>query len=309
MQGVALGGEVPASITFIYEHVDGKKQGMSTAVMFSSFGLGTLIASLICYFIYKYIPVNHLLLWGWRLPFFIGGIFSAFVIYVRFFISETDSFQELQKAGKVLRVPFVFLLKNYKKSLLIGFFIAVLLAVTTSFFYMFLPVYLAETNMLLPDVAQQLNVIGLVSFIILIIGYGYIIDRYKVDIKKMYIYSALFLILTIIPILIMFKTLSYFSIAYLLCGISIAGTNCAYPIILAKMFPVEIRFSAIALIYNVAYAVFGSLTPLFMAILFRSCDLVFVPSLFIIAVSIIVIGFLFLKPSENNLPADSDLSS
>jgi hypothetical protein len=55
---------------------------------------------------------------------------------------------------------------------------------------------------------------------------------------------------------------------YTLAGLTV-GIVAVVPYVMIAMFPPRIRFSGISFSYNLAYAIFGGLTPIFVAWLLR----------------------------------------
>ena len=56
---------------------------------------------------------------------------------------------------------------------------------------------------------------------------------------------------------------------YALAGFS-TGVVGVIPVMLVCAFPPEVRFSGISFAYNIAYAIFGGLTPLFVTLLMKN---------------------------------------
>src|SRR5690606_22117500 len=59
---------------------------------------------------------------------------------------------------------------------------------------------------------------------------------------------------------------------YAAAGFSV-GVVGVIPVLLVRSFPPEVRFSGISFAYNVAYAVFGGLTPLFVKLMMQKAPL------------------------------------
>ena len=60
-----------------------------------------------------------------------------------------------------------------------------------------------------------------------------------------------------------------------------------YPSLLAELFPTSIRYTGIAISYNIAFAFFGGLTPLIVTYLVESSANVLAPSLYLICSAIL----------------------
>ena len=74
----------------------------------------------------------------------------------------------------------------------------------------------------------------------------------------------------------------------------LVGTIGAVPLVMVNAFPPVVRFSGISFSYNVAYAVFGGLTPIVVALLMKSAPMA--PALYVAAVCALgVVTALFVK--------------
>src|SRR3990167_6808244 len=73
MQGLALGGEIPAAITFVSEHVAETRRGFALATLFFGINMGLLLGSLITTIMTSALSNADVLAFGWRIPFIIGG--------------------------------------------------------------------------------------------------------------------------------------------------------------------------------------------------------------------------------------------
>src|SRR3990167_10463906 len=97
MQGLALGGEIPAAITFVSEHVDIRQRGTALAILFFGINLGLLLGSLVTTIITTLLPESAMLAFGWRIPFIIGGFFGVATLFLRRYLHETTAFIALRQ--------------------------------------------------------------------------------------------------------------------------------------------------------------------------------------------------------------------
>jgi hypothetical protein len=74
---------------------------------------------------------------------------------------------------------------------------------------------------------------------------------------------------------------------YALAGLCV-GVVGVIPVLMVRAFPPAVRFSGVSFAYNVAYALFGGLTPLFVAVLMKSQPLA--PAHYVAALCLVGIG-------------------
>lgn len=93
--GLGLGGEFSAIHSAIDEFVPAKYRGRVDGFITASWNLGSIGASLIGFYLLKTFPENI----AWRYAFFLGGILSLLIIFVRMFIPESPRW--LISKGKI----------------------------------------------------------------------------------------------------------------------------------------------------------------------------------------------------------------
>jgi len=86
---------------------------------------------------------------------------------------------------------------------------------------------------------------------------------------------------------------------YTLVGFS-SGVVGAVPFVLVRAFPAEVRFSGISFSYNLAYAIFGGLTPIFVTLIMRLTPMA--PAYYVLALAMIGLGLgIYLRREVNPL--------
>ena len=89
---------------------------------------------------------------------------------------------------------------------------------------------------------------------------------------------------------------------YLFAGVG-AGAVVLCPILMVGAFPPSVRFSGVSFAYNLAYAVFGGVTPLLVSWLFHLNKLA--PAHYVAVAAIVGLGSIAMRPAPSNeaLPA------
>lgn len=83
LQGAAIGGEVPGAWVFVAEHVPRKRIGIACGTLTAGLTAGILLGSLVATVMNTTLGHQAILEGGWRIPFFLGGIFGLFAMYLR----------------------------------------------------------------------------------------------------------------------------------------------------------------------------------------------------------------------------------
>jgi MFS family permease len=98
--------------------------------------------------------------------------------------------------------------------------------------------------------------------------YGFLADRFGAE-RMLVVGCALLLAATYALYLGVGAEPSRLDALYAVTGFCV-GVVGVIPIVLVRAFPPAVRFSGISFAYNVAYAIFGGLTPLFVTLLMKN---------------------------------------
>ncbi len=281
MQGVAIGGEVPGSIVFGYETAPMKYKALNSSIVVMGTNIGFFLASMVCMFLANL----HLNFGSWRLAFVLGGFFGIASYFLRKSLSETSAFIQYKESISHKEVPLNTLFRKHKKSVLqliaIGGFLASVLAVFT--FYM--PVYLSTFYHFPMPKLMEFNSFTIIIFIIgsLIAG---TFDQYFAK-KFFLIFIPIFTIL----IIALFKTYPLFNlnqifIIHIIVLLSIGIVCGRLPVLCATFFPVEVRYSGGAIVYNISFGIIAGSTQMFLTWLIKITNLLWIPGVYLLVFAI-----------------------
>lgn len=277
-QGLCLGGEASGAITYLTENVTSTQKDIMSAWYVVSCYVGMLIGTLLCsIFLMPFMPS-----WGWRLMFVLEALVAFIGYYFRKKLKISPEFSRIQKRKEILRFPLKTLLINEKLHLMHAAGHASAVIVPFFIIYIYLSNLLIKEVSLEPSTVLLLNAGLLCFWIALLPIFGFLAQRYGRAIVMMggllgmAIFSyPLFLNVACKPtlenILITQYFLSFFAIAY-------AAPTSA---VLADLFPVNQRYSGIAVGYSFGHAFIGGFIPILLTILTESFQFTLAPVLFI----------------------------
>jgi MFS family permease len=268
LQGISLGGEVPASITYIYEKYRHKNYFIYCAWLTFGANIGIFCASRFTSTLYGGLSKDVIMTVGWRIPFIIAGVLAFISLYIKKFASESPAFVESKETNHTKFIPPIVVLKKYFPQLICGISMCMVVSLSTFVFLIFIP-SLSLTNGII-DNHTRLEIIGLGSLTLGIASlfFAYISSIINpARILKTSLISLVFILYWVLYTNIHVKMLGIYSynIFYLVSFVIpffIAGINGLFFGFLADMFPTEVRFSGVSICYNLAYLFGAGLTPI-----------------------------------------------
>jgi len=287
IQGAAIGGEVPGAWVFVSEHVPGRNVGYACGTLTCGLTTGILLGSLMATAINSIYTSAEVSDYAWRIPFLIGGVFGLASVYLRRWLHETPVFAELQqRKALAAEVPLRTVLRDHRGAVAISMLLTWLLSAGIIVVILMTPTILQTLYGFTPKQSLQANSLAIVFLSLGCIGSGALADRFGAG--KVFVFGSLALLATSWTL---FHSLhahpDWLFPLYAVTGLSV-GVIGAVPYVMVKAFPAVVRFSGLSFSYNVAYAIFGGLTPMAVTLLMKSNPMG--PAYYVAAIC--VIGFL-----------------
>jgi MFS family permease len=268
LQGIAIGGEIPGAWVFVSEHVPPKRVGLANGMVTSGLTLGILLGSLMALLINASFSKPDITGFAWRIPFFVGGLLGFVTVYLRGFLHETPVFKEMQ-AMKALNqgLPVATVWKEFKPGILISILATWLLTAGIVVIILFAPELMKSATFNIPatvtSTMQSLAIVALSSGCVLT---GWMCDRFGIG--KVFACMSAGLAISSSVFYHSIGQVDYLTLGvmYVVTGFFVSTVACV-PYSMVHAFPPKVRFSGLSFSYNLSYAVFGGLTPLFLATL------------------------------------------
>ncbi|MBA2650854.1 MAG: MFS transporter [Tatlockia sp.] len=281
LQGIAIGGETIGAGSLIIESVQNMKRGFPTALIWASSGIGILLCSVVVALTTMIFSPSIFTEWAWRIPFALGGVTGLVGIYFRNKIKESAVFRLVQVRHEVVKTPFLEAISKFKKEVLITIGLYALCAITLYLLFVFMPVYASKILGLPFKQVVLINSLTMAFMILLVPIAGYCSDIFGRKIVLL-ISASGFLILSYPVYLFTFNgSLSGLVIAQSIFAIFTAGFHGPVTSAVLEMFPSYVRYSAVAVGYNVSYSLFGATTPLIAVYLVEKFENNLAPSFYL----------------------------
>lgn len=287
IQGAAIGGEVPGAWVFVSEHVPARNTGFACGTLTAGLTAGILLGSLVATLINSVYTPEEVSDYAWRIPFLLGGVFGLFSVYLRRWLHETPVFAELQQRKALAEeVPLRAVLRDHRGAIVLSMLLTWLLSAGIIVVILMTPTVLQTVYGFTPSVALQANSLAIVFLTLGCVGAGKLVDRFGAG--RVFVAGSLALLVT--------SWTFYHTLAdhkdllfpmYALTGLCV-GIVGAVPYVMVRAFPPVVRFSGLSFSYNVAYAIFGGLTPMAVTALLKFSPMA--PAMYV--AGICTIGFL-----------------
>ena len=309
MQGVAIGGEAPGAWVFVAEHARRGRVGFAIGLLTSGLSLGILLGSLVATCLNQLFSQTQIIAGAWRIPFLIGGMFGFIAMWLRRWLKETPVFEEMRNHARLSReLPLAIVLKGHSRAVVTSLLSTWMLTAAIVVVILMTPSLLPKLFGIASSQAQTANLAATATLCISTIVIGAATDRFGV--RRVAVPMLLFLIASAYGL---YRGAEAMPVAllplYALAGFG-AGGVVLTPIIMIYAFPASIRFSGVSFSYNLAYALFGGLTPLLVSWLVHFDRIL--PAHYVAAVTIVGLAAMLMAPSHRfsdpNTPPHLDKS-
>ena len=118
-QGIGIGGEWGGAVLMAVEHSPEGKRGFYGSWPQVGVPAGLLLSSGMVYLL-SFLPESDFFSWGWRISFLISAVLVGIGLYIRLKIMETPVFVSLQRAQRIVHVPFFELISTHGWNTLLG---------------------------------------------------------------------------------------------------------------------------------------------------------------------------------------------
>nr|WP_315392790.1 MFS transporter [uncultured Duganella sp.] len=268
-QGAAVGGEVPGAWVFVSEHVPARHIGYACGTLTAGLTFGILLGSLVATGVNSYFTPQEVLDHGWRLPFLLGGVFGLGAMYLRRWLHETPVFLELQqRKALAAEMPLKAVLREHRRAVALSMLLTWMLSAAIVVVILMTPALLQKVYGYDARTALPANALATLCLALGCVLYGVLADR--VGARRMLIIGSVLLAACTWVFYTTLKTRPELLLPlYGLLGLSV-GVVGVVPSAMVRAFPPAVRFSGLSFSYNVAYAIFGGLTPVMVSLMLKT---------------------------------------
>lgn len=319
VQGFSTGGEYGGAATFIAEYSTDKRRGFTGSFLeFGTIG-GYLLGASLVTGMTSALSSEAMMEWGWRIPFFLAAPLGIFGMYVRLKLEETPTFKQHMEQQQAIeeskpRLSLFQMLKKYRHQLLKCIGLVLVFNVSNYMMTSYMPSYL--TGVLgVPELTGLLLVMAVMIMMMpLTLLWGHWADRFGR--RPVIAFGSAGLVLLSVPC---FMLIGSHSLAVIFAGLIVLGVlhtsfSGSMPSTLPALFVTDIRYSALAIGFNLSVSLFGGTTPLFTAWLVDATQNVMMPAYYMMTAGVIGLITVFTlretarKPLSGSTPSVATLA-
>ena len=301
LQGLGVGGEWGGAVLLAIEHAPANRRSVYGAFPQMGNPIGLISAIVILLLCRALTSPEQFQAWGWRIPFLLSAALVVTGLVIRLRVLESPEFERARTERKIVRVPFVELVRRYPRQLIFG----TLVATASPAIGLLLYVYLVSVGQQVLHVSA-----GRMLFLAASSGVGLLVAIWisshlaeRLGRKTMSIIGLVVMAVWAFPFFLLFQSgsLPQMLLGFVVFGASVGIVNGPQAAILAELFPVGMRYSGASFAFQLASILGGAVAPLAAVALFAETgELLAVGGWAVVIALISLVSFRFLPP-----PVDS----
>jgi MHS family proline/betaine transporter-like MFS transporter len=300
VQGFCLGGELPGALTYVVETAP-RIAPFVCGVVFACVTMGVAAATGVSLSVRTFMDPELVPAYGWRIAFILGGLGGVLSFVLRRSLEESPEFDRMRSLAA--RQPFREVLQTHLKHVLIGCAILAGTGCFNGLFFSHLPAYLSGVLQYDPRQAVLSQTVGVIASALGILLTGWLGDRIP----------PRYLLRTGVGLLLIFAYPFYgaletramnLTVLCTLAGLAAGLTNGSFAVLLTDLFPTRVRFTGVALVFNVSFTIFSGTAPLIATTLIRDTGQAASPAYMMIGSAVLaLIGSIWVDRVGGNVMA------
>ncbi len=265
VQGVASGGEWGGGVLMLSENAPESQKGYYTA--WSQVGVcGGFVLSSLAFYLVQLLPQEEVMSWAWRIPFLLSLFIFLVGVYIRRNIQENAEFvarkAENDSKNEAHHLPVLSAFKNHPRAILQAIGLRLAENGAVYIFFTFSVVYCKHIGIDTRDLIAAVTIAMTVE-IATILGWGWLSDR--IGHKRLYYIGVIGMALVAFPF---FWLLNMHTFPTMLLAMLLALPLChgamiaAQPCLMVDLFPVEVRYTGLALGHEIGAVISGGISPM-----------------------------------------------
>ena len=286
VQGFCLGGELPGALTYVVETAP-RIAPLVCGVVFACVTMGVAAATGVSLLLRTLLAPHDVPVLAWRIAFVLGGLGGILSFVLRRSLEESPEFARMRSLAP--RLPFRELLGTHAMPVVVG---CAMLAGTACFnglFFSHLPAYLAAVLQYDPRQSVYSQTVGVIASALAILATGWLGDR--IPPRYLLRLGVGLLVALAYPFYAALETRAVnLTILLTLAGVVAGLTNGSFACLLTDLFPTRIRFTGVALVFNISFTVFSGTAPFVATTMIRRTGAASAPALLMIGCGLLALA-------------------
>ncbi len=269
-QGIGVGGEWGGAVLMAVEYAPPNRRGLYGGFVQIGTPAGLILANLAFLSVVTFVPEEHFLTWGWRIPFLLSAVLVVVGLVIRLQLEETPVFAEATaKAPQVERVPVVAVLRSHWKSVLAGGLTMSAPAMVGYVMIAYLLSYGVSQLGMARGVMIALVLWSSAVWLVLTLVFAAGSDRHGR--RRVYLWGAWSGLLMAFPLFWLLDTREpwMMAVGMTLLAISMSAMYSPIAAMLSELFPTRLRYTGNSVSYQVGTLVGGAFVPIIATTLYQ----------------------------------------
>ncbi|MEJ2866998.1 MFS transporter [Actinomycetospora sp. OC33-EN08] len=287
-QGFSAGGEIGGAATYIAESAPARRRGLFGSFTPVGSTLGFAVAAAVVGLVTTFTTADQLAAWGWRIPFLISIPLAVICLLVRVKLEDTEEFTEMAARQEIVRSPLRQVVRENPRAVLQVVGIAIAMNGTGYIGLTYFNVYLVQNLGFSKAAVSWTSAIAIAAACLTYPLAGMLTDRFG---RRPVLVSAYVLYLVIAwPAFALMGATGSLVVVGLVLVVYMAVNGLAqvpaFPLF-TELFPRRVRYTGVALGFNIGTIVAGGSAPYVAAQLVESTGNVMSPAFWVIGVALV----------------------
>jgi MFS family permease len=267
---------------------------------------GVVVATVLSLLIQNFLTPEQVSTYGWRIPFWIGGLLGILGFWVRRSLEESPEFERVRREAS--SSPFGELLRTHPYPVLVGIGLVATTGAFNGLLFAYMPAYLKTVLSVEPRTAMVAQNVALVAHTFALLATAWI-GSYVAPRKLMMAGTVMFAVFSVTWYGAIVDGSADPLVPMMMAGIVAGLFNGTFAFLIADLFPTRIRFTGIALVLNIGMTCFSGAAPLVATALIRETGMLNAPGWYLSAAAALgVIASIFAARYGGHIGADSSVA-
>ena len=262
LQGIGLGGEWGGAVLMTYEYAPEDKRGLFASLPQVGLSIGLCLSAGVVA-IASTLPEQQFLAWGWRVGFVASIVLVIVGLYIRLRIMETPEFTKLKEQRREVAIPFVNMIREYPRNVLLGMGARYIDGVFFNVFAVFSISYIVNTLHLSRTTALWAVCSSAFVMIFFIPLFGRLSDKWGRG--RTYAIGAILLAISTYPAFLAMSSGNVVAVfAAIIIPFGIIYAMCYGPeaALFCDLFDARVRYTGISFVYQFSGIFASGITPI-----------------------------------------------